>query len=89
MAPLLISLPFRILVATLGILLFGVSLALLPAALVNLPASWLGTVELIYGMSCAIAAVRYFSTKKLWLLMFMLPAMFALTMLTFNLLGQE
>jgi hypothetical protein len=73
----------------LGILLFGVSLVLLPGALVNLPASWLGVVEMIYGMSCAVAAFRYFSSKKPWLLLFMLPAIFAVTMLAFNILSHE
>ena len=89
MTPLLTSLPFRIFVAILGILLFSVSLVLFPAALVNLPVSWLGVVETIYGMSCAVAAFRYFSTKKRWLLLFMLPAIFAVTMLAFNVLSHE
>jgi hypothetical protein len=81
---LLTSLPFRILVAMLAVPLFGVALVLLPAALINLPDSWLGVVELIYCMCGAAAAIRYFSSKKRWLLAFMLPPASAVTVLLFN-----
>jgi hypothetical protein len=81
---LLTSLPFRIIVAMLGVPLFGVALVLLPAAMINLPDSWLGVVELTYCMCCAVAAIRYFSSKRRWLLAFILPAVSAVTVLLFN-----
>lgn len=80
------SLPFRILVALVGGVLLAFSLFFLPAALANLPDSWLSVLESAYGVSCTIAAVCYFSTNRVWLLVFMLPGIVAIAVLAVSIL---
>jgi hypothetical protein len=83
---LLHSLPFRVLVALMGGVLLAISLFVLPASLGNLPDTWLGVLESAYGVACTIAAVCYFSTNRVWLLVFMLPGIGALAFLAVNIL---
>jgi len=80
------SLPFRILVALMGGVLLAISLFVLPASLGNLPDTWLGVLESAYGVACTIAAVCYFSTNRVWLLIFMLPGIVGIAIWAVNIL---
>ena len=86
MRPILQSLPFRVLVALVGGVLLAFSLFFLPAALVRLPDSWLRVLASIYGVSCTIAAVWYFATNRVWLLVFILPGIVFLAVLAVSML---
>jgi hypothetical protein len=69
------SLPFRIVVVGAGIALIGFFGILFPAALINLPDSWIGVLYAGYGLTAGGAAVAYFFRRSNVLLWLMLPAL--------------
>lgn len=71
----LISLPARVLVACVGVVLLGFFAALFLGALVNLPVSWHGILYAGYGLVAAMCAFRYAYAPKPSLLFVSAPAL--------------
>ena len=78
-----VSMPARVLVACVGVVLFGFFAALFFGALVNLPASWFGILYAGYGLTAAICAFRYAYVPKRSLLFVSAPALL-LVLITFS-----
>jgi len=70
-----VSMPVRVLVACVGVVLLGFFAILFLAALVNLPASWFGILYTGYGLAAAICAFRYAYAPKRSLLFVPAPAL--------------
>ena len=68
------SLPFRIFVLCIGIVLIPLFGIFFVAAWAHFPATWVGVIYSLYGLVAGICGIVYFFRKEFFLLLVVAPA---------------
>ena len=81
------SIIFRIIILFLGLALILFYGMLMLAAIVNLPASWMGLLYCLFGLTSGILCIVYYFKKKKVLLAIIVPSFFLMIITLINMKG--